>query len=114
MDKIERAKQILLEQKQNHIKVTNEDIADQILSIDFEQLKNLYSKIDEQITYGELEPVKATNPDKIPSEKLKTYIELGEEKVRENKFAVAIMAGGQGTRLRTLWAKRNIQSKNKR
>ena len=99
MDKIEEAKQILLEQKQNHIKVTNEDIADQILNIDFEQLKNLYSRIDEQITYGELEPVKATNPDKIPSEKLKTYIELGEEKVRENKFAVAIMAGGQGTRL---------------
>lgn len=108
MDKIEKAKQILLEQKQDHIKVINEEIADQILNIDFEQLKKLYSKIDEKITYGELEPVKATNPDKIPKEKLRTYVELGEKKVKENKFAVAIMAGGQGTRLRTLWTQGNF------
>lgn len=110
MDKIERAKKILEEQHQNHIIVKNEEIAEQILNIDFEQLKNLYDKIDEDIKYEDIKPVKATNPDKIPQEKIKKYIELGEQKVKENKFAVAIMAGGQGTRLRTLWPKRNFQS----
>lgn len=108
MDKIERAQKILIEQKQEHIRVINEEIADQILNIDFDQLKNLYCKVDEKIEYEDIEPIKATNPDRIPADKIKRYIELGEQKVKEEKFAVAIMAGGQGTRLRTLWTKRNF------
>lgn len=108
MDKIEIAKKILVEQKQDHIKVNNEQIAEQILNIDFGQLKNLYGRIDEEIKYENLKPVKAINPDKIPLEQVKEYIKIGEKTVTESKFAVAIMAGGQGTRLRTLWTKRNF------
>lgn len=99
MDKIEKAKKILAEQKQNHIKVTNEQIAEQVLRIDFEQLNNLYHKVEKEIEYKDLKPVKAINPDKMPQEKLKELIELGENTVRDKKFAVAIMAGGQGSRL---------------
>jgi len=44
----------------------------------------------------------------MPEERIKEYINIGEQKVKEKKFAVAIMAGGQGSRLRTLWTKRNI------
>lgn len=104
MDKIEKAKKILEEQKQTHIKVINEQIAEQILNIDFAQLQNLYSKADEKLQHGKLEPVKAINPDKMPTEKIEEYIKNGEEVVKNNKFAVAIMAGGQGTRLRTFWS----------
>lgn len=108
MDKIEKAKKILEEQHQMHIEVKNEEIAEQILNIDFEQLKNLYNTVDEEIIYEDIKPVKAINPDKMPEERIKEYINIGEQKVKEKKFAVAVMAGGQGSRLRTLWTKRNI------
>lgn len=108
MDKIEKAKQILEAQNQNHIKVTNEKMAEQVLNIDFEQLKKLYTKVDEKLKYEDLKPVKAINPDKIPKEKIEEYIKIGEKEVKNKKFAVAIMAGGQGTRLRTLWTKRDF------
>lgn len=108
MDKIEKAKTILEEQNQNHIKVTNEKIAEQVLNIDFEQLSNLYTKVNEELKYEDLKPVKAINPDKMPKEKKEKYIKNGEKVVKNKKFAVAIMAGGQGTRLRTLWTKRNF------
>ena len=46
MNKIEEARRILEENGQGHIKVKNEELADQILHIDFERLKTL----DEEIT----------------------------------------------------------------
>jgi len=54
MDKIEKAKKILEEQHQMHIEVKNEEIAEQILNIDFEQLKNLYNTVDEEIIYEDI------------------------------------------------------------
>lgn len=108
MDKIEKAKKILEEQNQNHIEVTNEQIAEQVLNIDFKQLGDLYTKVNEELTYEDLEPIKAINPEKMPKEKIEEYIKIGEKEIRNKKFAVAIMAGGQGTRLRTLWTKRNF------
>ena len=47
MNKIEEARRILEENGQGHIKVKNEELADQILHIDFERLKTL----DEEITH---------------------------------------------------------------
>ena len=47
MNKIEEARRILEENGQGHIKVENEELADQILHIDFERLKTL----DEEITH---------------------------------------------------------------
>lgn len=103
MDKIEKAKKILEKQHQTHIEIKNEEIAEQILNIDFEQLKNLYNAVDEEIIYEDIKPVRAMNPDKMPEEKIKEYINIGEQKVKDKKYAVAIMAGGKGSRLRTLW-----------
>ena len=99
MNKIEEARRILEENGQGHIKVKNEELADQILHIDFERLKTL----DEEITHPcctcnieDISPVKAINPDK---KELEEYIKIGENVVKSGHFAIGIMAGGQGTRL---------------
>ena len=102
MNKIEEARRILEENGQGHIKVENEELADQILHIDFERLKTL----DEEITHPcctcnieDISPVKAINPDKKDKKEIEEYIKLGEDVVKSGHFAVGIMAGGQGTRL---------------
>lgn len=102
MNKIEEARRILEENGQGHIKVENEELADQILHIDFEKLKTL----DEEITHPcctcnieDISPVKAINPDKEDKKEIEEYIKLGEDVVKSGHFAIGIMAGGQGTRL---------------
>lgn len=102
MNKIEEAKRILEENGQGHIKVKNEELADQILHIDFERLKTL----DEEITHPcctcnieDISPVKAINPEKKDTEEIEEYIKIGEDVVKSGHFAIGIMAGGQGTRL---------------
>ena len=102
MNKIEEARRILEENGQGHIKVKNEELADQILHIDFERLKTL----DEEITHPcctcnieDISPVKAINPDKKDKKELEEYIKIGENVVKSGHFAIGIMAGGQGTRL---------------
>ena len=102
MNKIEEARRILEENGQGHIKVKNEELADQILHIDFERLKTL----DEEIAHPcctcnieDISPVKAINPDKKDKKELEEYIKIGENVVKSGHFAIGIMAGGQGTRL---------------
>ena len=102
MNKIEEARRILEENGQGHIKVKNEELADQILHIDFERLKTL----DEEITHPcctcnieDISPVKAFNPEKKDIEEIEEYIKIGEDVVKSGHFAIGIMAGGQGTRL---------------
>ena len=102
MNKIEEARRILEENGQGHIKVKNEELADQILHIDFERLKTL----DEEITHPcctcnieDISPIKAINPDKKDKKELEEYIKIGENVVKSGHFAIGIMAGGQGTRL---------------
>ena len=102
MNKIEEARRILEENGQGHIKVENEELADQILHIDFERLKTL----DEEITHPcctcnieDISPVKAINPDKKDKKELEEYIKIGEDVVKSGHFAIGIMAGGQGTSL---------------
>ena len=101
MNKIEEARRILEENGQGHIKVKNEELADQILHIDFERLKTL----DEEITHPcctcnieDISPVKAINPDKKDKKELEEYIKIGENVVKSGHFAIGIMAGGQGPR----------------
>ena len=41
-------------------------------------------------------------------DKFKYYEEIGKKAIKNGELAAVTMAGGQGTRLRTLWTKRNI------
>jgi len=102
MNKIEKAREILIKYNQNHIKIENDEIANQVLNIDFEQLEELYEQANNkqlESNIDTIEPVKALNPDKISKDEVQEYIEIGENKVKSGRFAIAIMAGGQGTRL---------------
>lgn len=102
MNKIDEAKKILERYNQTHIKVENETLAEQILNIDFEQIENLYRTItnEKRTCYNSIiEPVEAFNPEKASKKEINKYIEIGKNKVKTGKFAVTIMAGGQGTRL---------------
>lgn len=102
MNKIEKARRILEENGQGHIKVKNEELADQILHIDFERLKTLDGEITHPCCTCNIEdisPVKAINPEKKDTEEIEEYIKIGEDVVKSGHFAIGIMAGGQGTRL---------------
>lgn len=105
-----KAKKILSKYNQKHVIQflknaegdINCELIKQILNIDFEELKELYNKTFENlyVDLEELQPIAGINPNKISQEKLKEYETVGIELIKNNKFAVSTMAGGQGTRLR--------------
>ena len=103
MKKIEEARRILEKYGQGHINVNTEELADQVLKIDFEQLQELYEQAIHKTNVinniEDIKPVKAINPEKIDKKLIDEYIKTGEDVVKSGKFAIAIMAGGQGTRL---------------
>lgn len=117
-NKYDITKEILKKYKQEHIlsfidKLTlenKEKIIEQILNIDFEELKELYEKTFEDIYVDleELEPIIGVNPERLPKDKIEEYKKIGTEIIKSNKFAVSTMAGGQGTRLRTSKCERYI------
>ncbi len=106
----DKAKKILNKYNQKHIIKflkspdgnINIELVKQVLSIDFEELKDLYNKTFESlyVDLEELQPIAGVNPNKLSVEELEKYENTGIEIIKNNKFAVATMAGGQGTRLR--------------
>lgn len=87
-----------LETSDNDIK---EKLINQILKIDFKELKELHEKIFEDIYVDleELQPIAGVNPDSLPKKKVEELEDIGISIIKNNKFAIATMAGGQGTRL---------------
>ena len=117
-NKYEKAIEILEKYKQQHvikfientsIEIKNE-LINQVLRINFEELKDLYQKTFEEIYVDleELHPIAGVNPDRLKRDELENYEKIGTDIIRGNKLAVATMAGGQGTRLRTSKCKRDI------
>ena len=104
-----KAKEILKQYKQEHIielinksnVETKNKLIKQVLNIDFEEIKELYDKTFENlyVDLEELHPIAGVNPDRLTQEELEKYEEVGTDIIKSNKFAVATMAGGQGTRL---------------
>ncbi len=109
MNNYEKAKVILEKYKQKKIITymdkaepeVKEKIVDQVLKIDFEELEELREKTYEElyVDLEDLQPITAVNPSKIETSKLKEYEKIGSEIIKNGKFAVSTMAGGQGTRL---------------
>lgn len=106
-----KAKEILKKYKQEHIielidksdVIVKNKLINQVLNIDFEEIKELYDKTFEDlyVDLEELQPIVGVNPDRLTMEELENYEKIGTDIIKNNKFAVATMAGGQGTRLRT-------------
>lgn len=108
-NKLEQAINILEKNNQLQvaklIKVLNkekqEKLVNQVLSIDFEQLNNLYHKATQkpEILEKKIEYIKYVDKNKLSEEELNLYKSEGEKIIKNNQYAVVTMAGGQGTRL---------------
>lgn len=106
---LEKAKDILKKYHQEHLlafydELNNKEKAyllNQICSINFEQILNLYeaSKIDEVLPSNLIEPLPYNIKREIPKDKFTLYENIGIDAIKRGKFAVVTMAGGQGTRL---------------
>lgn len=95
--------------KQSHI-LSNYDLADnntkkileeQISRIDFEQVNGLYETTKEEVSFENdvIEPIKYIDKEKLSKEEYDKYLTLGEDAIKNGKYSVVTMAGGQGTRL---------------
>lgn len=81
-------------------KKDRELLVNQILEIDFGLLNNLYNHVSKsESNNDEIRPIPYENKAKLTSEELQKYEKTGMEAIKQNKYAVVTMAGGQGTRL---------------
>ena len=76
-------------------------ISQQIDQLDFMAIDELYKSLSKkEKENGEgIEPIVSINKNKLTSEQLEEYQELGEEVLKKNEYALVTMSGGQGTRL---------------
>ena len=104
MDRVEECIDLLTKYEQNVVleelkRTNNEVLIKQILEIDFEQLENLYNqtKYENKFANDFIEPIEYTK--KIENEN--EIRKIGEEVIRNGKYAVVTMAGGQRNKVRS-------------
>jgi len=76
-------------------------LLDEILTIDFNQMSKLYENTKKPVSFSEvkLEPISYVEKDKMSEDERQRYEKIGEALIKQGKYAVVTMAGGQGTRL---------------
>ena len=76
-------------------------IAQQILDLDFKEIKKLYASTQKSkdIVIDKIDRIDPINPEKLTEAEIQEYLKIGKKAIRSKKLAVTIMAGGQGTRL---------------
>ena len=109
MDKRQEAEELLKEYKQEHINKFIDEIGDekaeelieQIHTIDFHQITELYNNTKKTIEFKEskIEPLKYLDKAKLTEQQHEKFDKLGAKVVENGQYAVVTMAGGQGTRL---------------
>lgn len=106
-EKLKKVKEILKEQNQEQILEyqieNNEELLDKILNINFEQLNKLYEKATkkEEKTEVKVEPISYVDKENLEAEEREKYEKIGEKIIKEGKYAVVTMAGGQRNKVRT-------------
>ena len=82
-------------------KEENEKIINQLKTIDLEKMINLYNRGLQKIEADskKISNIKYIDKSKLEKEEKETYKKLGENIIKDGKYAVVTMAGGQGTRL---------------
>lgn len=118
MEKYKEAINILETYNQNHIITVLESLeenkkqklVEQILRIDFDQIMALYenTKKEKEIKEKNIEAIKYLDKYKISNNLKEEFDFEGIKVVKNGEYAVVTMAGGQGTRLRSYWSKRNF------
>lgn len=97
-------KQQLIDIGQEHIANLideNKLLSEQIQRIDFKQILDLYreAQIHKENEDKTIEKIKYTEKDKLTQMEYEHLESIGSRIIREGKYAVVTMAGGQGTRL---------------
>ena len=72
-------------------------LLNQLSSIDFEQIKNLYDMTKKQIEIGHdrIEPISYVDKNTLSDEEKIHYNEIGENAIKQGKLGFITMAGGQ-------------------
>ena len=106
----QKAKEILEKYNETHIikwmesqeEGIKQKIIKQVLKIDLEELEDLYKKVKRGIVKKnyDIKPIHPIIKEKLNETEKNSYIQIGEEVLKNSKYAVVTMAGGQGTRLR--------------
>jgi len=109
MQNLELAQNKLKQYEQENILATlnslkgkeQEELINQILKIDFQEICELYKnlKIKEENLKCEIAPIESIDKERITDSELKELEEIGLNIIKQNKYAVITLAGGQGTRL---------------
>ncbi len=108
-EEFEKAKDILKKYNQEHllmcynklIEKDRDELVEQILKIDFKQVDELYESVKNTIDFEDckIEPLAYIDKAKLTKEKEESYEKQGINIIKQGKYAVVTMAGGQGTRL---------------
>ena len=79
----------------------NKKLIEQLNRIDLNQVMNLYKNANNipLIDERKIEHIEYTDLNNLSEEKFKEYKNIGIDVIKNNKYAVITMAGGQGTRL---------------
>ncbi len=77
------------------------ELEKQIQNINFEQLQKLYesTKQEKKMEEKKIENIAYTDKSKLSKEEEQELVKIGEEVIKQGKYAVITLAGGQGTRL---------------
>lgn len=104
-----RAIEILKKFNQEHIidwmnKLNDEEqnkLVEQIVNLNIEQVVDLYNNLSQTFEIGnkKIEKISATDIDKLPKDQFDNYKNIGIDVIKDGRYAVVTMAGGQGTRL---------------
>lgn len=108
-EKYQKAKQTLEKYHQEQlliwydklIEAKREELLNQILQIDFDQMNELYEdiKTPKDFKNCKIEPISYMDKEKLSKEEKHQYEQEGIKAIKEGRYAVVTMAGGQGTRL---------------
>lgn len=107
-DKFEQAKKIVEKYEQQHLlnyyenlnDEKKEELLNQIFEVDFDLVNNLYKNINNtRELKDKITPITYMDKEKMNQGDLEKYKNKGIETIKNNKYAVVTMAGGQGTRL---------------
>lgn len=91
----------ILRNFENLTEEEKEKLLDQILTIDLNQISELYESTKKTISFAndKIEPIDYVDKSALTEDELQKYNQLGEDAIKQGKYAVVTMAGGQGTRL---------------
>lgn len=80
---------------------TKSILEEQIGRINFDQVQDLIKTISQEVSFENdiIEPISYIDKSSLSEEEYNKYLSIGEKAIKEGKYSVVTMAGGQGTRL---------------